>query len=760
VWLVRINDSSFSGSTTDFDVDFVSIRHDIDDSEVEDRFAPIIGSEARVGLVINSSTLDTFVSDLVTAPEGRFQLVIARSQGLGFNDTWSGYVLPDLVTIDDVPVEGGGYLFEIRATDGIGRLKTIQYNNAGSAYTGKENFKDHLLNCLNKLSTVADLYGSTDTVLSVICNWHSTVYTYSSSLDPLTRTRTDHKVFLEIDRYGNNNYFSCYDVIKKICTQWGARFLFSGDRYWFIQLNELRDPSSLTIFNYRKDGTANTASTSQDLRVDNIPDNNSSEILRLSGGKWRFYPPLNRVRVLNRMYDVENLAAGESWDQGTSTTFTITNVDHNDGDAALSLFFNLRYITDWNTGASTFQEHWFVWRVTVKIGTYYLKRDVTISGGAVQYGDIEWTTTASYYYMVGQYKVTVDGSDFTGFYYNHTIQVVTPTLPVSGDLDVQVEYDSAQNDSGLDIDGTAGYLTSKTWSANETFVELLTEGTPDGQSSLYDYSYTNTASTANSAEVTKYTDFSGGRLRTRPGWVQVLDDSGTWIDSAAVTWTVGNDAANLSINNLLAREVIRGQITPVRYMVQMQFQNLDADNNPLQPHKTIFYDSDNWVFQRGEIDIGKEIWKGTWWKAQSSSSYNREPTIIRPPGSGGSGGAVGGGANPVGSPGSGTGGSNTGTSPDAGGSTGTGTNTGSGTGGGGSLVRKKETVTSTGAAALPAVSSGSLPIDETLIDVYIYPDGLRIDEDDFTVNAGTGVITLAWAPDSGTKFKIVWFETS
>jgi hypothetical protein len=83
--------------------------------------------------------------------------------------------LPDLAEQEDLPLEVG-YVFTIKATDGLGRLKTIDYNNAGAPYGNSTPILEIILKCLNKLTEVSAEYGAKDDFLKTLVNWHAEQY--------------------------------------------------------------------------------------------------------------------------------------------------------------------------------------------------------------------------------------------------------------------------------------------------------------------------------------------------------------------------------------------------------------------------------------------------------------------------------------------------------------------------------------------------------------------------------------------------------
>ena len=145
VYTINVHDADYSGSIVPFveGEDGFTLRYDADDS---DRYAAIIASSVRVTMEINSAALQSFVNDLVSAPEQRFSLEILKNGSLW----WVGYILTDLVVEEDMFFP---YRFQIQATDGIGKLKDVTYDGfvPEDEYSVKETVKDHLLNITEKI---------------------------------------------------------------------------------------------------------------------------------------------------------------------------------------------------------------------------------------------------------------------------------------------------------------------------------------------------------------------------------------------------------------------------------------------------------------------------------------------------------------------------------------------------------------------------------------------------------------------------------
>ena len=294
--VVTIKDKVFSGMTYDFDTIGLQLQYDSESSQGQERFTPIIGSRCSLSLLINNNDLQTLLLDIGLAVEGRFtmELTAYEDDNTTVSFKWYGYIVTDLVEFEDIPLSIG-YQAQISAIDGLGWLKTLDYKSAVGPYNGQDTVVQHILNCLNQLDFVQEnLVANSLPVLHTIFNWHENTTAYSANSDYSLLTVIQHRAFYHKDTKSNYNYQSCYDVLKKICQTFGARLIFSGNQYWFIQVNEYsRTPATKRYFKYSALGVQSAGTFTADLTISNIQTNlPGSDLMRLSGGKWTYYPSL------------------------------------------------------------------------------------------------------------------------------------------------------------------------------------------------------------------------------------------------------------------------------------------------------------------------------------------------------------------------------------------------------------------------------------------------------------------------------------
>jgi hypothetical protein len=91
-----------------------------------------------------------FVEDLVdSGDENRFTVIIEKDSTL----YWRGKLLPERIAIPDRNFTEATLI----ASDGLGRLQSLPYDDSGVLYEGWETYKNHLYNILSKFHTKLDL---------------------------------------------------------------------------------------------------------------------------------------------------------------------------------------------------------------------------------------------------------------------------------------------------------------------------------------------------------------------------------------------------------------------------------------------------------------------------------------------------------------------------------------------------------------------------------------------------------------------------
>jgi hypothetical protein len=626
---VFVYDSEFTGDISEITLQNVELNYPPGQAG---RFDTVLAAELSAKIIINTSELDTFVEDLAGAPEGRFMLSLTQ----GITNLFIGYVLPDLAQQEDTTIEVG-YVFDLRATDGLARLKTIPYNNSGNPYEGAQTFIEHIFNCLNKLPDVLGFYASNNFLLRTVVNWHAQQYTYASSINPLARARVPHRAFYTIDTKGNYVYRTCFEVLEEICRAWGARMVYSEYAFYFVQINEYATPSAKTVFSYTK--TQTQTSQTVDFRRTHNQADTGSDLVRLGGGIFRFFPPLKNVQVDYKHIATRNFVAGWRFNDAA----LIDQVSSFGQSARFSFSGTIRaaVVDVFDPPPGEFPIYLIV-NISIKVNTQYLVRTAQVVGGSIVYGAPEWTSTPLPTNARYQVAILLSQSDREETIFE---QFITPSLLDEGELTFEIVSFGLYK-----LDGTASDILSIGTlfvSTENLYLELLFEGTLDNQADIRRFIATNNAP-GNSATIEFPTIIGDGIGMNSPGHIEVLNDDTEWEISEG--WRVGNSGTFREFSTLLAAEIIRGQLTPVRrYFGRYAIRET---GRLMYAHHVISRADGVMVFAGGRYIPGFDEYDGEWFFITPQSSgwtdepfldipADQSPVANRPPG--GSSGSSGGG---------------------------------------------------------------------------------------------------------------------
>jgi hypothetical protein len=701
-YTVFILDEDYTGDITVIDLQDVTVSYPQGDGN---RFDTILSARASAKIIINNSGLVTFVEDLAGAREGRFLVQLWK----GIAPVFIGYILPDLATEEDVPTEIGGIL-DLQATDGLARLKTIDYNNNGLPYDGQDTFIAHALKCLNKLTTISGFYPSGNYILKTLVNWHSNKYTYSSGIDPLLQARTPHRAFFSIDNKGNYKYRSCFEVLQEICKAWGCRMFYADYAFWIVQVNEMSSDAIKTAFVYTKTGTQSTESI--DLRKDH-DQNNPTELIRIAGGVFRFLPPLMKVQVDYQHIATRNLLAGQVLSSVSSTDINAGPVDDQNQDGNMVISFRMQHrIDNYNTPPGDVPV-WLLFLVKVQVGDLYLSRLATISGGGVTYGGATWINNSSARYRIA--LLNYGG----GFDVYDNILFYTGSLLASGDFIFGISLGGQFLEDGTEI-LTGGGAGDIVWNADELNATHLYTGTISGQADIRRFVAVN--DTPNNSAMIELTTIIGDGIGTNsPGHIEVQNDADEWVLSDG--WRVGNSGSYVAFSALLAQDIIRGQLTPVRRF-QGRYNNYGTSIysmlNSVKRSDGIMLPAGG-TFSPAIDDINGEWFFNT----PAASGWTLEPYVDIAPDSGTGGGNTGGGSG---------GGSTGGTTPPV-------------------RIYKQAFTGSTSDTVTVTVNGGILPANEAGILIFLNQGALMGDA--YTINGAD--IELTFNLDASDTLTVIFF---
>ena len=622
-YIIEIHQSTFIGTPTEFTCQGIDIKYDVGEDE-DNRFNTIISSEASISMLINNSTLNTFVEDLVSSYDDTYFLYVRTNQ-LNSETTykWVGYVLVDLVTIEDIKLDVG-YTFVLRAKDGLNTLKTIDYNNDGVPYTGKASIFTHLYNVFLKLGSVIYAYTSfTDPLFSAVINWHSQEYTYSSTNTVLTKARIPHRAFYHVDTKGNYVYKNCYEVLDEICKAFGCRVVASSTGYYITQINEYLNANNVYEYNYVVLGSLSGGSKDYSIDHDQT-DIINTEVYREGGSVFEFFSPLQYARVEYEHIATRNLLSGAYWDYNFEGTYDIEDIASNNLDSIIQFDFTLAYYTAFTQTVATtvWNRHYVIYRIQIALedsfgNTHYYQNDFTWQRSKVKEDGLRnqrWSTTEGYYYI---YQLVEDPSQPERI---ENIQLIIPNVPVDGDMTVKFEFYRVYIENYIDpvaailqggsVPVLQDYYTV-TYQVANTFMQYIHTGFFTDQNDIIRFQADNDNKAYKIYEVT--TIIGDGPNLNSPGHLEVKNDSDEWV-IAENGWKVGNSGDAKNISQLLCNEVIKGQLKPVRKFMETTFVMTNPDTRFLQPHYAINYNGNYWVFHGGRYNLADDSVTGVWYQ--------------------------------------------------------------------------------------------------------------------------------------------------
>ncbi|GIV35392.1 MAG: hypothetical protein KatS3mg031_2998 [Chitinophagales bacterium] len=550
---VEVHDSEYAGSVVEFyaAAEGFAITWD-GGSEIYDRDPGLKPSRCVFMIETEDSNragVQSFVDDVVGAPDGRFVLRIYKG-GVLF---WIGLIMPSVSKVED------NYMtrFEVNAADGLGYLRTVDYAEADfNPFDGKATILQHILTALGKIPYFSDHITAGQHILTTVVNWYEQNHATGDDKDPLALTRCSHAVFYERDINGQYKFMSCAEVLEQICERFLCRIYLEGGTW---RVEQLPERASATAVERRYDKTGNFLS-SQAVSYDIVIDQ-SAHKYRLSGGSFEWLPALREAVEVYRHRTHYNHIAGAVWTDISNpphiSPVEISATGYTTLQIACAHSRTLTILASYTAGPNIAG----VWAVKVRVGNYYLKRDIAqVSGQNVQYTSVEWSTDPNVVYKV---VYTYAGYNFPAVGQSVTLpgqlNIQTPALPGGGELEVQISYlYHIKLADGTQVDPLS---ISVTWAFNNSSLFVFTNTVPvylSDESIFRAYS----DKINNQAHIQFEGVLGDGPDDNSVGALEVQKPDGFWVKSSQ--WRIGTTGGYLSINDLFLREVIALQNTNVR----------------------------------------------------------------------------------------------------------------------------------------------------------------------------------------------------
>ena len=646
---IEIIDTEFSGTPTEFKTDSTGFTLDYS-AETDDIVSPIIGSSCTVGMYVENATQEAdFINLLKDYQEDRFYIRIYSSEDsrvIDITDTtvsnfrtrveadngtiestdcitsdvnalggakfyipsvssdiyWTGKITQDLVAIED---QYYPYLYQITAVDGIGLLANYEYQTAGNK-TLLEVFKESV-----DLIGVDHLYSGTNFYLSTCFNYWDVNQTYDVDVDSSTLVRFNTLVYQISNDDGSFTQPKALDILKQLCTVFGARIYQRRGAYVLEQYKERVDVE-YRYFNYDTQGDELTV---EDRIDDASVTQTSYQGARLNGGSYNFLPALKKVEITYNQDRLNNLLANRLTFTGASSAVSLgTLVD--DNNAQININGNVFYSFIYNGSGATASTDFYraVFRIQLRQedilnpGTYYyLKRDFQPSGNGQLYGATSWSTSASYYYFdAGEGKNNASGLNLAS-----SFNVISPPLQVDGNTTLDVEFYSLyrrniSTGSLVQVNAPTNYTDTAT--INEVTAVYLNNGVPG--TTVHVFTSTNGNTKVASNLTLDLGEVSIGDSQGLDGSFYIYNGS-SWVPSSS--WRRGNSGSYINLYKLLTKEVLSFYRDPVERF----------SGTILAPYTygtRLVWDSKYFMPTSASYNAGFDEWSGEWFKIESDET--------------------------------------------------------------------------------------------------------------------------------------------
>ena len=583
---IEIWDEDYSGTSPDeFNVagDGFQLNYS---GQTDNIYSPIIGSSVSFGMYVQDAATIAFLTSVKQYQQDRYYIKIYRGNTEATATFfWGGYIVQDIIEIEDISQP---YVLKIQATDGISKLAdTIVTTSAFRIFTNQ------FINALDAAG-VLGIYGATDPILAVVCNWWASEMTYNVSTNPLDETWADFRAFDTIDENGVLTGQKWMEVLEQMCYIFGLRFYYSNGQYRLEQLFE-RD-GSFTEHTYQKDKTK--IGTTTGLNYTKTLDQTSNKA-RLAGNIFNYLPAVNNVSVV--VNKEPKALIGVISDEDTQP---ITQVGFIASIPANQIFFGFHHIGQVTINTPVSSANIFMkLRLNVELydfntnTTYYLKRTFT----GMTPGAISWTTTqagSGYDVIIGP----LQEFDRDELLVTGNTSVVTPKIPADGDVSFDWEFVEFVNKSG--VTHTLNAANQYGWQ-----METRSLTTTNGQGITNQTTRVRAISpNANiksnlSYELPEMNLFTGNG--EQGSLIKVNEVLGINIRIPYGNWREGNSGSYQQIQRLVTQEFLKLMDEPIQKYVGQMFSNHNF-------RQRLTFDGNNWIQLGGTYHANRDEWDGEW----------------------------------------------------------------------------------------------------------------------------------------------------
>ena len=560
----------------------------------QDHLPGIYPTSVDINFTVEDSQGEFMMTDIRDKDRSRFAVKVYRDSVLFFVGRFAAHN----IVLENSPMP---YAVRLTAHDGLASLKNINYSvNDTTGYSGQDTFLEHISKCFSGLDIQTFYAGD---FIDFTVNWYHSDMVDTTG-NPLENSRVDHVAFQK----DNGDFMSSWDVLKKICTGWGARLYYSAG-FHFEQLSE-REDTSFQRFVYDTSfvETGSSGTTSIEKTIDTSTASQSSGTAPTAGGTFGMLDKLKSVDVLLTL-DKGNLAETLEWSYLDETSKDLGTIKLDKADDHIQLQGVIEYAT---TSSLTLLTGYLQHRYEVKItfilvnndttNTFYFTRTVTYPSfyNAVYTGMTTTQTPAPTMSLTGGVYTAAYGGSVKSIPW--VIDTVLLSLMGSiGDsftISMQVELVQIYAQNGTDIQTETVDYTFKWWMRSNV-VEVLSGSSASSKTIKVHHIATNDLEAERKLEI----DTCFGDLANKKNGVQVYD--GTDWNFSDKTWGVGTVAGTKAIAQLLANELLK-----VR-RVSKQLYHGGIISHEYQRDARYDFMSITWIPMSGSFASASDLFNGT-----------------------------------------------------------------------------------------------------------------------------------------------------
>lgn len=293
-WRIDVDDVHYNGNSGilafQTSAEGFHLKFEGDGSGLYDGF--IRASSIDVLIEVNPSVdgystgIDTWLHNIIYADEQRYTILLYKD-----NNLEGVYpVLQDLGTFDDT----FPYTFTLSGSDGLGRLKDIDFNPASLTVTsGNALIGDVILGALSNTG-VNLFYGINDPYIQSSINWYEVSSDKSDSV--LVKGRIP--ITCLYDDAEKLTYKNCYDVITAMLQPFGATIRMCKGGWWISQPDNYITTSTFEVYQYGNQPFSNGYIGGLSYTPKLVEDTTgATKFRRLSGGSMVMKPAMQYVHV-------------------------------------------------------------------------------------------------------------------------------------------------------------------------------------------------------------------------------------------------------------------------------------------------------------------------------------------------------------------------------------------------------------------------------------------------------------------------------